>query len=65
MEIIPSQNLSVHTDRLDPLEKQSVYTNRNILSVYTDRFSDGVYSLSEKMQRRGDVEFFQTILPTK
>jgi hypothetical protein len=31
---------------------------QNIPSVYTDGFADGVYSLSENMQRRGDVRRF-------
>ena len=35
------------------------------MSVYTDRISNGLYILFGKMQRRGDVEFFQTILPTE
>jgi len=65
MAIIPSQNLLVYTDGLDPSMKRLVYDDENISSVYTDRFSDGIYSLSGKMQRRGDVEFFQTILPTE
>jgi hypothetical protein len=54
-EIILSQNLFVYTDDIDPSAKQSVYTDRNISLVYTDRFADGVYSLSGNMQRRGDV----------
>ena len=56
--IIPSQNLSVYTDGLDPSAKRLVYTDENIPSVYTNRFSDGVYSLSGNMQRRGDVRLF-------
>jgi len=36
-----------------------------IRSVDTDRISDGLHILFGKMQRRGDVEFFQTILPTE
>jgi len=35
------------------------------LSVYTDCISNGLYILFGKMQRHGDVEFFQTILPTE
>jgi len=62
---IPSQNLSVYTDGLTPSEIRSVYTDRICSSVYTDRISDGLYILFGKMQRRGDVEFFQTILPTE
>jgi hypothetical protein len=54
-EIILSQNLFVYTDDIDPSAKQSVYTDRNISLVHTDRFADGVYSLSGNMQRRGDV----------
>jgi hypothetical protein len=38
---------------------------RTISSVYTDRITDGLYSLFGKMQWCGDVEFFQTILPTE
>jgi len=57
--------MSVYTNGLAPSEKWSVYTDGIFLSVYTDRFSDGVYSLCGKMQRRGDVQFFQTILPTE
>jgi hypothetical protein len=56
--IIPSQNLSVYTDSLDLSAKRSVYTDRNIPSVSTDRFADGVYSLSGNIQRRGDVRRF-------
>ena len=63
MEIIPSQNLSVYTDEITLSEIRSVYTDENIPSVYTDRISDDLYSLFGKMQRCGDVEFFQTILP--
>jgi len=48
----------VYTDGLDPSEKRSVYTDGNIPSVYTDRFADGLYSLSGNMQRRGDVRRF-------
>jgi hypothetical protein len=54
-ELIPSQNLSVYTDGLDTSVKWSVCTDGNIPSVSTDRFADGVYSLSGNMQRRGDV----------
>ena len=50
-------------DGLTPSEIRSVYTDGNIPSVYTDRISDGLYILFGKMQRRGDVEFVQTILP--
>jgi hypothetical protein len=50
--------LSVYTDGLDPSAKRSVYTDINIPSVYTNRFSDEVYSLSGNMQRRGDVRLF-------
>jgi len=57
-EIIPSQNLLVYTDDLDPSAKWLVYTDGNILSVYIDRFADGVYSLSGNMKRRGDVRRF-------
>ena len=57
-EIIPSQNLSVYTDGLDMSAKRSVYTDKNNLSVSTDRFANGVYSLSENIQRRGDVRRF-------
>jgi len=57
-ELIPSQNLSVYTDGLDTSVKWSVCTDGNIPSVSTDRFADGVYSLSGNMQRRGDVRWF-------
>jgi len=50
MEIIPSPTLSVYIDEIRP-------------SVYTDRIADSLYSLFEKLQRCGDVDFFQTILP--
>jgi hypothetical protein len=65
MEIILSPILSVYTDGITPLAIRSVYTDGNISSIYTDRIADGLYSLFGKMQRCGDVEFFQTILPTE
>jgi len=48
-ERIPSQNLLVYTDGINPSATRS---------VYTDGFADGVYSLSGNMQRRGDVRRF-------
>jgi hypothetical protein len=42
-----------------------VYTNGIFSSVCTDRISDGLYILFGKMQRFGNVEFFQMILPTE
>jgi hypothetical protein len=77
MEIIPSPILSVYTDGITQSAIRwvytdgitlsaiwSVYTDKIFLSVYTDCIADGLYSLFGKMQRCGDVEFFQTILPT-
>jgi len=52
---IPSQNLSVYIDGLNPSATRSVYTDRIFSSIYTDYVADGVYSLSGNMQRRGDV----------
>jgi hypothetical protein len=42
MEIIPSQNLSVYTDGINPSEIPSVYTDKIFPSVYTDWIADGL-----------------------
>jgi len=43
--------MSVYTDGINSSEIRSVYTDENILLVYTDRIFNGL--------------FFQTILPTE
>jgi len=63
--MIPSSTLSVYTDRIRPSAIQSVYTDGISLSVYTDRIADGLYSLFGKLQRCGNVDFFQMSLPTE
>jgi hypothetical protein len=42
-------------NRRKPTELPTDIIPSQHLSVYTDRFVDGVYSLSGNMQRRGDV----------
>jgi len=63
--MIPSPTLLVYTNGIRPSVIRSVYINGISLSVYTDRIADGLYSLFGKLQRCGDVDFFQTSLSTK
>jgi hypothetical protein len=38
---------------------RSVYANGILLSVYTDRSADGLYSFFGKLQRCDDMDFFR------
>ena len=60
MEIIPSQNLSELTDGKHPSVIPPVYTDGIISSVYTGGITDGEKFFFWKLQRRDDVDFFQT-----
>ena len=63
-KIIPSQILSVYTDRKHPSVIRSVYTDGVSPSVYTDRITDVLYSFFWKVATVWWRGFFQTILPT-
>ena len=65
MEIIPSQHLSVYTDRKYPSAIRSVYTDEISSLVYTNRITDRLYSFLECCNGVMTWIFFQTLIQTE